>query len=66
MRSIKNLKEKDITIPIVALGHIKNIHNCDNINRILDKINKELKDNIIYWTLSDSIKYWINHLKNHE
>ena len=46
-------------MPVMAIGHTKNIHNCEHMNRILHEINKILRDKVTYITLSDSIRYWL-------
>jgi hypothetical protein len=55
---LKKYEETDIFIPVIASGHIKDIHNLDNLKWIIDRINMEFKDKIEWWTLTDAVKYW--------
>jgi hypothetical protein len=50
-------------LPVIASGHIKDIHNCDNIKYILDLINKQLSGRVYYWTLTAGINYWLELAK---
>jgi hypothetical protein len=59
-KSFKGWQIDDLVIPVMAIGHVKLIHNYDNIDRILKEITVNLQDKVIYWTLSDAIRYWIN------
>jgi len=45
----------DYVLPIMAIGHTKLMHNPDNFKRILELLNRELKDKLIYITLSDAV-----------
>lgn len=49
---------EDTIIPVVASGHIKDTHSNDNLKWIFEKIKKDLNQQVVYWTLSDAIKYW--------
>lgn len=55
----RDWRDQDIVIPIMASGHVKDMHNCDNIGRILSEISIRLKDKVVFWTLSDAIEYWL-------
>ena len=48
----------DLILPVVALGHIKDIPNTKNIEMILKLIKSELADEVIFWTMSDAVNYW--------
>lgn len=50
--------DSDIIFPILALGHVKIMHNTDNVARILDGLNVELSDRVAYWTLREAENYW--------
>ena len=58
-RSIREYSDKETIIPVMASGHVKQIHDCGNIDRILNEVHTKLKEKVIYWTLSDAIAYWI-------
>ncbi|MGO8880025.1 MAG: hypothetical protein ACLQMS_11010 [Desulfomonilaceae bacterium] len=61
---IQGLDDPEIIFPIVATGHVKNIHNAANIERILDRLQPLLKDEmVVYWTLTDAIHHWFERLK---
>lgn len=62
--NLKTFRDKDITIPVVALGHMKDIHDDENIKWILSIINSQLNGKIIYWTLRDAVDYWLDYLEN--
>ncbi len=55
----KSFQQKDVIIPVMASGHVKSMQNCDNISRILDEINSHFKDNVVFWTLSEAVKYLV-------
>jgi|GEM_PF-392329 len=50
--------DDDVIIPLMTSGHVKNMHNADNLNRILDALNKTFGGRIVHWTLTDAIRYW--------
>lgn len=69
-KKFKN-SDNDYFLPIIASGHFKDIHNCDNIKLIIEKLRKSFKNDIEFWTLSKAIVYWqekknqiLNGLKN--
>lgn len=51
---VKKLRNKNITIPVIASGHIKDAFSNDNLKWILEKINKNLENEVKYWTLSEA------------
>lgn len=59
-QSNQGLIGADLIVPVVATGHVKDMHNCDNIDGILREINVRLYGEVIYWNLSDAVEYWIN------
>lgn len=61
-QDLKKLKDDDIIVPIVASGHIKDIPDTSNMEKLLTMINQKLSDKVVYWTLTDAVKYF---LKNH-
>jgi hypothetical protein len=58
-KSLKEYKDSDMIIPIMASGHVKRVQNWENIERILNDIQTRLKDRISYWTLRDAVNYWL-------
>jgi hypothetical protein len=46
-------------LPIMASGHVKAAPNCENMQRILDQIHATLNDKVVYWTLRDAVRYWL-------
>jgi hypothetical protein len=57
-KEINKIRDKDVIVPIMSIGHVKAVQNMENIKRILNGINTAFKDNLIYWTLRDAIIYW--------
>jgi len=55
-------EKKEIIVPIMASGHVKTMHSTDNIDRILSAVNDEFKDRVVFWTLSEAIKHWLDHV----
>lgn len=49
---------KGITIPVVASGHVKDMHNTKNIELILKGVKKNFANDIAYQTLSEAITNW--------
>lgn len=58
-KTIREYYDKDVIIPVVASGHVKRMHNCENIERILTEMRSTMKEKVIYWTLTDAIRYWM-------
>lgn len=59
----KELENCDVIVPIIASGHTKNMHNAENIERILDRLEPLIKEKtIVYWTLTEAIQYWSKRL----
>ncbi len=54
--------EDRVTLPVIAMGHLKSVHNLDNINRILDLLSARLKGALTYWTLRQAGDYWSSHV----
>ena len=57
-KSLDKLRERDLIIPIVASGHIKDSHNLNNIKKILDQSKSRLKDDLVFLTIDDAYKCW--------
>ncbi len=56
-KQLAKYKNSDVIIPVVASGHVKDMHNTDNVKRILEGIKNELSDKVEYWTISEAAKY---------
>ena len=55
---LKAYRNTDIIIPVVASGHIKDIPDSKNLEKILKMISTELSDKVVYWTLSEAVGYF--------
>lgn len=55
----------NITIPVVASGHTKDMHSTENIVRIFQEIQASLSCRVVYWTLSEAIHSWTTFLQEH-
>ena len=55
--------DKEFIFPVMAFGHVKSMTTCDNINLIFEKIKAQFGENVIFWTYSDAIRYWIDYFK---
>jgi hypothetical protein len=66
MRQILDRHERsepaDVIVPVMASGHVKNMHNCGNIDRILAAVNREFGDQVVHWTLREAADYWLARL----
>ena len=56
---LRAYSDTDTVIPIMASGHVKTIHNCDNFGRILKRIKEQFGDTIQFWTLREAVEYWV-------
>lgn len=56
-KALKKYRTTDIVIPIIASGHVKDMHNTDNVKGILDGIDNKLKDKVVYLKLSEAAEY---------
>lgn len=54
----KRWKNEDVIVPLMTSGHVKNMHNADNLNRILEALGKEFGDRLVHWTITDAVRYW--------
>jgi hypothetical protein len=63
INEVKKYKNEDIILPVVATGHIKDSYNCNNLKWILEKINLELPDKVVYLTLSEAVNLWLERYK---
>lgn len=45
-------------LPIVASGHFKDIHNCENLEKIMKIVKNVHNSEIEFWTLSEAVLYW--------
>jgi hypothetical protein len=48
----------DVVIPVMSSGHVKTMHNCQNLDRILSAVDREFKDQVTHWTLREAVDYW--------
>lgn len=59
---LKNVPNNDhLFIPIVATGHIKDVHNLYNLEIIHRLVDNELGDRVEFWTLSQAYEYVKSH-----
>lgn len=58
---IKHLQNKDVILPIVSSGHIKDVPDTKNIDKILKLIKQNLGDKIVFMTLSEAVKYFFEN-----
>ena len=54
----RNSAYRDSILPVIALGHIKDVPDSKNIERILRLINSEIKTEVVFWTMTDALDYW--------
>jgi hypothetical protein len=47
-----------LILPVVASGHTKDMHDTDNVRRILEAIETRLPGRVVYWTLAEAIRTW--------
>jgi hypothetical protein len=59
----ETFKDRDVIIPVMSIGHVKAVHSFENLKRILDKLNSTFKEKMVYWTLRDAIRYWLNEVE---
>jgi hypothetical protein len=57
--SIRRNFDKDVVIPIMATGHVKRIHNSENVDHIVNEVKARFKDKIMFWTLHEAVNYWL-------
>jgi hypothetical protein len=51
------LDDKEI-LPVMASGHTKDMQSSENVSLILKHIDRDLKASVVYWTLTDAVRYW--------
>ena len=57
---LRNSNDREAIIPVMASGHVKCMHNCDNVERILSEIHARMKDQVIFWTFREAVRYWLD------
>jgi hypothetical protein len=57
-KTLKSLRNTDVVVPLMVNGHVKNMPSCDNVKRILDRLDTFLNGRIVFWTLRDAVEYW--------
>lgn len=51
-------KDIDAVIPLVAIGHVKAMHNTHNLEAVLEALNTRYGDRLSYWTMTQAVRYW--------
>lgn len=62
-RDLADLRDTKVTVPIVALGHIKSMHSPENLEKILSLAKQRLGDRITFWTLREAVDYWMDFVE---
>ncbi len=62
-KDLERYRSKDIIIPVIASGHIKDVPDLYNIEKILRLINEDHKDKIEFMTLTEAINNYYKHKK---
>lgn len=55
---VRSLREEDVVLPVMMLGHTKTMPNCGNVERILEAIRRRLGDRAVFWTALEAVRYW--------
>ena len=55
---LKKIKNKDLILPVVASGHVKDIPNTYNIEKIIKLLKNEFGSDIVFLTLTDAVNYF--------
>ncbi len=56
---LKLVKMKgDSYLPVVAIGHTKDMHNTDNLENILEQLNLKANGNVSYMTLTEAYNFF--------
>lgn len=50
----------DVILPVVASGHVKNMHNGENLDRILESMRAAFGDRLVHWTITDAVNDWMS------
>jgi hypothetical protein len=58
-KNLAKYTEKGITIPVIASGHVKDMHSAENVELILKGIEKNFNGEVGSWTLTEAANYWI-------
>lgn len=62
--ALARFKDMDISFPVIAIGHIKDIHNVDNLRWIIEKIEQKFDDKVEFWSLRDLVFYWRKQMRD--
>lgn len=57
-KEYQQLDEQGVTLPLIASGHFKDMHNIQNLKTIIELIVKEFKGKVAFMTLSEAVNYW--------
>jgi len=55
-----NPAAEDVIYPVVATGHVKAMPDGENMQRVLSLLQRKMSDKIVFWTLTEAIRYWRN------
>jgi hypothetical protein len=54
---VKEYFKKYEFLPVIASGHVKDMHSTLNIENILKNINNDMSNKVEYWTLTEALNY---------
>ena len=55
---LSRLVNEDITLPVIATGHVKNMLSDDNVARILDGLSTAFGSRVVFMTLTEAAATW--------
>ncbi len=56
-KNLKKYNDNGIVIPVIASGHVKDMHSTRNLELIIDGIGRKHRDNVGWWTLTEAIDH---------
>jgi hypothetical protein len=55
---VRSLRDEDIVLPVMLLGHAKTMPDCGNVERILEAIRRRLGNRAVFWTALEAVRSW--------
>ena len=57
----KTFGDRDMVLPIIAVGHVKEMKDIDNVHRTLDLLTRRFQSSCLYWTMTDAVVYCLSN-----
>ncbi|MEX0978505.1 MAG: hypothetical protein WDZ48_06620 [Pirellulales bacterium] len=60
---LRPVRDSDVIVPVMAIGHTKVIPHVENFRRVLSQLVARLGDRIVFWSGQAAAEYWSARLR---